>query len=286
MKFLKRLIKKIINKFKAKYFSLTGIIYKSKFLEKSESYPRGYTYIVFGEAFLRECILSAKSLKRFTRYPIHLFTDQKDFHHSDMKIFDSISYVPFNHIRGKVDYIALSPFDQTIYLDSDTIIVYDIDELFELLDIYPVLATLDIARKRQFICEKISAYKMIPYSFGELNGGVLCFNKYAKEKILSRWPKIYYKYYSQTNGWDQPSLRILLWKYKVPVFILPPEFNIRSKDIFEKIRKKKQLLGKEHMKPRIFHMHINKEIHKNIYKEISLEELEGRANTNAYEINY
>ena len=122
--------------------------------------------------------------------------------------------------------------------------------------------------------ELINEYRKIPYAFGEVNSGLLCFNKFAKEKILKKWPKIFYKYMKESGGWDQPSLRILLWKTNASLYILPPEFNIRSKKLLEKIKKNKKILGEDHMSPRVYHMHLYDEIYKNkIKKVLSKDEL-------------
>ena len=141
---------------------------------------RGYIYTAFGENFYKECVNSAKILKRSTNLPIHLITDQKKILEEEKSLFSSISFMPNLHVRSKVDYISLSPFEKTIYLDTDIIVVRGIDELFELLDNFDILATLDTARKRENISKQIEEYRKIPYSFGEVNSGLLCFNKYAK----------------------------------------------------------------------------------------------------------
>ena len=69
--------------------------------------------------------------------------------------------------------------------------VREIDELFELLENYDVVATLDTARKRENISNLIDEYKKIPYAFGEVNGGLLGFSKFAKINILNKWPNIF-----------------------------------------------------------------------------------------------
>ena len=269
---------------KKSYFPFRKNKIKNKFNKAQE---KGYLYIAFGENFYKECVNSAKLLQTKTELPIHLFTDQKDISFKEKSLFYSIKYLPNLHLRSKVDYISLSPFDKTIYLDTDIIVVQEIDELFELLDNYEVLATLDTARKRENISNKISSYKKIPYSFGEINGGLLGFNKIARDRILTKWPKIFYKYMKETEGWDQPSLRILLWELKASLYILPPEFNIRSKELLEKLKKKKHLFGKDHMSPRIYHMHLYDDIYKNkITKVIDPEEMISKAAKKAYKISY
>ena len=57
--------------------------------------------------------------------------------------------MPNLHIRSKVDYISLSPFEKTIYLDTDIIVVKSNDELFNLLDNYDILATLRYSKKKR-----------------------------------------------------------------------------------------------------------------------------------------
>ena len=158
--------------------------------------------------------------------------------------------------------------------------------LFDLLNKFDVLATLDTARKRENIAKKIKSYEKIPYAFGELNGGFLAYNKSTKDNVLNKWPSIFYKYMVETKGWDQPSLRILLWNYDISLFILPPEYNVRSKDLLNKIKNSKELLGKNHMKPKIYHMHANKDINKGIYVDYSTDEILDIVKKRAYEINY
>ena len=246
----------------------------------------GFIYIAFGENYFNEALKSAEILKEFSNYPIHIFTDQKDIGNYAKKIFSSISVVPITHKRSKVDYIHMSPFDNTIYLDSDIVVVDFIDDLFELLKKFDVLATLDTARKRENIAKKIKQYEEIPYAFGELNGGFLAFNKSIRDNVLNNWPNIFYKYFVETKGWDQPSLRILLWIHNVSLFILPPEYNVRSKDLLSKIKNNKVLLGKNHMKPRIYHMHANKDINEGNYIDFSKKEIVEIVKKRAYEINY
>ena len=45
----------------------------------------------------------------------------------------------------------MSPFENSIYLDTDIILARGIDDLFELLQRYPLFASLDTARKREIM---------------------------------------------------------------------------------------------------------------------------------------
>lgn len=283
-------IQKIRIFFNSIYFknvsSFVTFFYKNK-SENSQTLEKGFIYIVFGKQYFEECLKSIELLKKYTDLPIHVFTDYKNISNKQKKHLNSFTIIPKIHIRSKVDYIFLSPFKKTIYLDSDIIISNGIDELFELLNYYDFLATLDTARKREYISKLIPEYKKIPYAFGEINGGLIGFNQKAKENILKIWPSIFYKYYEATKGWDQPSLRILLWKYKASLYILPPEFNVRSNKLLEKIKNSKQLLGEHHMSPRVYHMHIVENIQNlEAYPDIPIEEILSIAKESSYEINY
>ena len=57
--------------------------------------------------------------------------------------------------------ILLWSIRKTIYLDTDIIVVKSIDELFDLLDNFDILATLDTARKREHFQKHLNM--KIPY---------------------------------------------------------------------------------------------------------------------------
>ena len=83
----------------------------------------------------------------------------------------------------------------------------------------------------------------IPYCYGEINGGLLGFSSTNKSKTtLESWSHLYYKYVTQTSGWDQPSLRMALWSNNASIYILPPEYNVRSIQLLEKIKRSKEIL--------------------------------------------
>ena len=47
-----------------------------------------------------------------------------------LELWKSFKKIKVNHIRPKVDYISFSPYDETLLLDSDTIVNYDITDIF------------------------------------------------------------------------------------------------------------------------------------------------------------
>tara|TARA_B100002019_G_C21271853_1_gene602828 strand:+ start:2651 stop:3385 length:735 start_codon:yes stop_codon:yes gene_type:complete len=237
----------------------------------------GIIYIAFNDAFVKEAMLSAESVKRFRDIPITLFTNQE----VDCEYIDNVSIIKPNHIRSKVDYITTSPYDKTLYLDSDTVIMRDISDMFEILDRFDVGAIHDYARKRQNYCH-IEEYNAIPYSFSEVNGGIMSFNNSERsQEFLKLWQKKYYQYQQATSGWDQVSLRIALWQSEVKIHHYPIEYNIRPSSIREKVKNNKSQLGSSHLEPRIYHMHYDNKVHIGEFDIKSLSDLENIVTKNA-----
>lgn len=247
-----------------------------EFNEKKFLAERGILYIVFGNSFVDEAIMSYKSLRRFMPdIPVCFMTDdlEKLSSINDKNLI--VAKITPRHIRSKVDFVAHTPFKNTIYLDSDTLIVRDISDIFESLGRFDVAVTHDFARKRKKYADIIPEYEKIPYSFSEVNGGVFAFSLNKRtEDFLNLWKSYFYKYYAQTNGWDQVSLRISLWESNVSLFHLPVEYNIRSKSNREKQDKFKNEFGEQHLAPRIFHMHYSPEVHSGKFAITSLDDLE------------
>ena len=183
--------------------------------------------------------------------------------------------------------MSQSPFKRTIFLDSDTFIKNNIDDIFEILNNFDVVGCIDSARKRKYISDKITEYSKIPYGFSEINTGVLGlkFNKKVKN-FLKSWQNEFFRYFQQTSGWDQPSFRIALWNSKIKLHVLPPEYNIRSKENMNKNKKIKKSLGREHMQDKILHMHYSSEVHKGIFKIKKIKDLEKILERKKIKISY
>jgi hypothetical protein len=258
-------------------------ILKEEDLGVNASLEKGIVYIAFGEAFTREALFSAESVKKNSPgIDIAIFTNMK----FESEYVDYVCYIKPNHIRSKVDFISYTPFKETIYLDSDTCIVRPIHDMFDVLKKYDVAAIHDFARKREKYANIVPEYGNIPYSFSEVNGGVFVFKNNEKtNNFFKIWKTYFYKYYQQTNGWDQVSLRIALWESNVNLYIMPLEYNNRGKDNRAKVNLPYVIKenGPSHMKPRILHMHVDKSIHKGVYNVKSYEEFENFCIENRYE---
>jgi hypothetical protein len=238
---------------------------------------KGYFYIAYGEAFTKEAMLSIESLRRHTKLPIAIFTDRKDLValKSENLGINLVGEIIANHLRAKVDYMDQSPFINTVFMDSDTVVVRNCDDMFDLLERFDVAIVNDYARKRKKYSDIVPEYGEIPYAFSEANSGVIAFNSSTRtQTFLKMWKEYFYQYFQQTNGWDQISFRISLWKSNVRIHHMPFEYNVRSKENREKQRRYKHEFGEDHMESRIIHIHYDSEIHRGEFNIDSVDQLE------------
>jgi len=94
---------------------------------------RGAIYFATGERYVREAINSAKSLKKHNpQLPIVLFTDMPD----KPAVFDHIEKVTRDYkiaFKQKCHAFGQTPFEETLFLDTDTMVLGDVTPPFDLL---------------------------------------------------------------------------------------------------------------------------------------------------------
>jgi len=221
---------------------------------------KGYIYIASNNVggdnkvnYINEAIFSAKSLRKVDPHSnITLYTDIK----IKENVFSNIKIINMS-LRCKQDILSDSPYDKSIYIDTDTYINYPINDLFDLLDKFELLGVSDYARKRNF--PNMPEYMKIPYGFSEINGGIIGFKKCENfKKMMLLWNK-YYNKYKSFMVWDQPSFRIALWESDIKMYVLPIEYNRRGLHTKEKCIKLKKKgdnrFQKDHLVTRIYHYH-------------------------------
>ncbi len=206
----------------------------------ADSNKRGVVYIVVGEKYTEMAISSAQSMKQHNPdLPIHLFTDQ---HHTQSRYVDSSSLIDNPHKRSKVDYISESPFEETLYLDADTFILQNIEELYITLSKFDLAIAHAHKRNAKATLQKWN--EDIPYAFPQMNSGVILYKKNrATNKLFQKWKSAYH---NNNFKKDQVTLRELLWKSNLRFLILPPEYNIRFPKYME-------FWSTEEVKPKILH---------------------------------
>jgi len=202
----------------------------------------GILYIAFGDRFLKEVEYSISTVKKIhPNLSITLFTDKP---YSNKNI-NNIILKNLKGARVKQQYLLDSPYENTLYMDSDTSVVGEIEEIFGLMDRFDIAATHDLIRKHDKKSKVYPDYANIPGGFPEYAGGVILFRKSAAvSNFFEVWRKNF-KIWCDLSGVvkDQPSFRVSLWQCKdLHIHTLPPEFNIRSKNY-------------HNITPRIYHWH-------------------------------
>ncbi|MEX0653193.1 MAG: sulfotransferase [Phycisphaeraceae bacterium] len=201
---------------------------------------RGIVFIAAGDFFAQAAVNAARSIRETNPgLGVHLFTDSRAV---DGSVFDGVTRIEDGHRRSKVDYLSESPFERTLYLDTDVRVVADIGEMFDLLDRFDI--ALAHAHSRENPNTTRTWRHEIPAAFPQLNGGVILYKKApAVAKLLDDWRTAYH-----TAGFkkDQVTLRELVWLSDLRLAVLPPEYNVR----FEKYLK---IWDETEASPRILH---------------------------------
>ncbi len=185
----------------------------------------GYLYIAIGEMFRFEAERSCKSLKRFTRHPVCLITDDPKF---QSKQFDQIIYVENigRSFEVKITGMQLSPFQKTVFLDGDTFVCDSIDNIFDLLDYCDMAATQDLTgHSMGFWTQYQPEYKLkLKGVFHEFHTGVVGFNlNHTVKEFLGIWLRIH----RELNMYaDMPTFREALLEYPIRMGVLPHEYNL------------------------------------------------------------
>jgi len=195
---------------------------------------RGVAYVALGPSRFRvEALNSLYSLRRrMPDLPAVLFTDARDY--PKPEAFDHIVTVE-NSMDGcssqripwkkpgwltRIDAFAQAPFERTLFIDTDTEVVGDIEGIFTLLERFDLAAAHAPYRYRAEV-------DGIPDSFPEFNCGVVCIRKSAATRaFIRRWRDAYLAERAHWHN-DQHAFRMAAWTEKARVAVLPPEFNLR-----------------------------------------------------------
>jgi hypothetical protein len=209
---------------------------------------QGILYIATGEKYIRAACKSAKTVIKYCPgMAMHLYADWQNYESFNFEgntfPFSSVEKIHDPHRRSKVDYLPCTPFDLTLYLDTDTALNADIR------DMYRILERFDIAMAHAFRRNDFNYLKpwriALPQAFPQFNSGVFLYRKTpAVIYFLENWSR-----YFKEAGFkqDQVTLRELLWLSDLRIATLPPEYNVR-------FLKYHFLWSKTEAQTRIFHL--------------------------------
>ncbi len=182
----------------------------------------GILYSCSGERHVAEAMRSARSSLAHNRLPHVMFAsplpEQIPFG------LEVRSFAPSgNPYLDKINHIRTSPFDRTIFLDSDTFVAGDIGHVFDLLDHHDLAAALAGAQARYPIRPDD-----ISDAFYEFNTGVLAWRQTPRAaKFLNRWEERYREAPLNHGPADQIAFRQCAWDTEAKIAVLGPEYNCR-----------------------------------------------------------
>ena len=190
----------------------------------------GVLYSGTGEFYVAEAVRSARSSLRCNDVPHVLFADAAP------DAVPGLTIAPFtpsgNPFADKIENMRRSPFERTLYLDSDTFVVDEIVHVLALLEHYDLAAAF------------APGYRglddpAVPKLFHEFNTGVLAWRRSERmAAFMEDWQQTYEGWLidepfpgaraaSRSGRADQPAFRRCAWKHGLSLFVLPQEYNFR-----------------------------------------------------------
>ncbi len=185
----------------------------------------GVIYVAAGSKHLREAEISAQSLHRhMPDMHITLFSTENKV--SD--VFDEV--IPFEScgvgLRDRTLCLQRSPYERTMFLDSDTYVCDDVSELFDLLDRFDIVSTHEPNRRSV-------SHEGVPASFPQFNLGLFLFRKSeVMDALFVDWLR---RYDAEVippgqRHLTQPTFRIAVYHSPVSIGLVTPEYNCRFYD--------------------------------------------------------
>lgn len=193
----------------------------------------GVVYCVTGsEKYLIEATISARSVKRhMPDVSVTLFTDaDKTALAWEAACFDDVKLaMPHNEQRpfaSRINAYERSTYARTLALDTDTLVLQPIHEVFELLDHFDLAAVpLPFNRPQD------GRYRTptVPDAYTEFNCGVLAYRPGEVGHFFSAWHKKYMDdpYGMARKGSDQIYFREELYSSGLQVAVMPLVYNQR-----------------------------------------------------------
>jgi len=187
---------------------------------------QGIVYVATGKKYYDEACISVRSLKASNKLPAAIFTDQSQ-HDPHFDIHISVKSTGDGFL-DKVVNMKCSPFEQTLFLDTDTFVGS------ELIDLFSLLEHFDLAAAHDHLVREVYPVAGVPRAFPEFNTGVLLFrNSQAVRTLFDEWvdmfrkeKQLFFKKSVTGKGFpDQPPFRKAVYFSNLRIATLPPEYN-------------------------------------------------------------
>jgi hypothetical protein len=128
-----------------------------------------------------------------------------------------------------------SPFDESLYLDSDTLILWPIDPIWNALRRAPIAFAIDShptvgeaiisapGERRGTVPEHLATAKVCPRNTPYFNGGVMLWRRSTEADTFFDW---WHQEWKRFGGIDQFALVRALTRCGIPVATLPQRYNM------------------------------------------------------------
>ena len=183
----------------------------------------GILYVATGERHLSETQRSARSFHAtMPDVPVAVFTDDQPAARAS-GCFDLVLEHPAcqHSYVDKLRPLVESPFERTLFLDTDTYSAAPCYEVFDLLDRF------ELAVAHAPLRAHLHSPPGCPISFPEVNTGVIAYrNTRGFQALVADWIAIFASQPPEYD--DQPAFREALYASDVRFAVLTSEYNLRA----------------------------------------------------------
>lgn len=211
-------------------------------MERSTQHKRGVLYIAWGGKHVDVARRSAASVKASNP---DLGTAIWCAADDDTSGFDQAFSIPEGLARPKVDLLTETPFEETLYLDNDTIVRADLGSLFDLLEKFEICGAHVQLWHRPRHNKRWRTD--VPSAFPEINCGVLLYRSSERvNAFFNDWSKAFVE---AGFSVDQVTFRELLWESDIKFYVFPTQYNKRMFEASE-------LIYSDQPKAKILHLEL------------------------------
>jgi hypothetical protein len=184
----------------------------------------GIVYIATGKDFVKEASISAKTVKDcMPDTPIAIITDVEN----PGEVFDIVISIddPWYDFRDQVYFREKTPFNKTIFLDTDIYLYESIEDIFSLLDQFDIAIRQN---QRNYSSQRINHPELddVPECFPEYNGAVLGLNMNNKMlEFMDNFKSYYEEVFDKGQVHQQAALRIALYNSDLRIATLPANYH-------------------------------------------------------------
>jgi len=177
---------------------------------------KGILFIATGQKYIDEVIPAAESCKATNNYPIALITDSLNYQ-LPKGLFDQVIIKDAEYSYIDKLLLKFSPFDYTIFLDTDTYVCDKLDDLFKILD-FREFAIHQADEGYEFEMNDVSN------AMPEFNTGVIAYRLTPNViKLIDDWRNAFKT--NLTIKTDQYHLRKTLYESEVKFAIFSSAYN-------------------------------------------------------------